>query len=47
MITAVSNSNQSLGSIYVTDDNLPNPWNTIPSYYALESNLINNNILFF
>jgi len=47
MITAVSNSNQSLGSIYVTDDVLPNPWDTIPSYYSLESNLINNNIVFF
>jgi len=46
MMSAVQSSNQTLGSIYVTDDNLPNPWDTIPSYYALESNLINNNIFF-
>jgi len=46
MMQAVQISNQSLGSIYVTDDDLPNPWDTIPNYYSLESNLINNNIVF-
>jgi len=45
MMQAVQISNQSLGSIYVTDDDLPNPWDTIPNYYSLESNLINNNIV--
>jgi len=46
MMSAVQSSNQTLGSIYITDDKLPNPWDTIPNYYALESNLINNNIVF-
>lgn len=31
---------QHAGWIYVTDDKLPNPWDTLPSYFAAEVNYI-------
>lgn len=31
---------QNVGWVYVTDDNLPNPWDTIPAYFSDEVNYI-------
>jgi hypothetical protein len=34
--------NRNVGYIYITDDVLPNPWNTLPSYWDMEVDASNN-----
>jgi hypothetical protein len=31
-----SSQNNNVGYVYVTDDGLPNPWDTLPSYFSCE-----------
>ena len=36
-----------LGYIYVTDDVLPNPWNSLPSYFSNLATHLTNDFAFF
>ena len=33
-------SHRNIGAVYVTDDSLPNPWDTLPPWWSAEANAI-------